>query len=101
MSQCIAPRELMIETIEKRFEKFPPGSIAPRGFGEPGKWERNLGLPEVGTRMFRTEVPSVTFRHAHSLSGRRVIPDRYPIKDEIPYWGKAIELWNRVYGGNN
>ncbi len=97
MSQCIASTELMIKTLETRFEKYPDEASPPRGFGEPGKWEGRLGLPEVKIGTFMTKAPPITFRHNNSLSGVRNISERYNKRSELSHWGNAIDLWRRMY----
>ncbi len=97
MSQCIVSTELMIKTLEERFEKYPDMTSPPRGFGEPGKREDQLGLSKVGIETFMTITPPITFRHTNSLSGVRGIPEKYSKKSELPYWGSAIDLWRRMY----
>jgi hypothetical protein len=98
MSQCVAPTDMLINSLELRFAKFPDLQSVTRGFGEPGRGERHIGLPEVKIDRFRTQTPSITFRHDQSLSGRRRIRDRYTKASALPHWGKASELWGEVYG---
>lgn len=98
MWNCIAPIELMVKTLEARFEKYPvKGSQI--GWGEPGRYERKLGLPPVKSLAFKTEIPNITFSHETSLGGvRRVGPEDIK-KPELPYWGNAKELRERMWNG--
>ena len=103
MSMCIAPTALMVETLERRFEKFPKllsneemGAIG--GFGEPGKFEFRYGLPEVKREAFETKIPTLVFNHRPSVGGVRKVTAKDTVKEELPYWGKASDLWNRMYG---
>ena len=98
MWNCIVSTELMIKTLEARFEKYPvKGSQI--GWGEPGRYERKLGLPPVKSLPFRTEIPNITFSHETSLGGfRRVGPEDIK-KPELPYWGSAKELRERMWNG--
>lgn len=102
MAMCICPRHLLIETLEERFRKYPepvPHDIAKKtGWGEPGRYEKNLGLPLRKLEYFRSAEPNVTFNHGDSLMGRRKVnPDDILAKSVEP-WGEANALWRDVYG---
>lgn len=102
MAQCIAPRELLIETLEERFGKYPaevPHAIAKRsGWGEPGRYEKNLKLTPRRLEYFRTQDPNVTFNHAASLMGRRRVNPTDLLVKELEPWGSGQALWDRVHG---
>ena len=102
MAQCIAPRALLIETLEARFAKYPepvPHQVAKKsGWGEPGRYERNLGLPPVKLTHFRTHQPNITFNHSESLMGRRRVNPDDLLADVLEPWGDAVSLWERVHG---
>jgi len=98
MGQCIVSTEYMVETLETRFEKYPNNVHITGAFGELGIGEHKLGLPEVGIGVFETEIPPIAFKHRYGLSGIRKIPERYSQCEELPYWGNAKELWDKVYG---
>ncbi len=99
MSMGIAPTELMVDTLTKRFAKFP--QLLPReqlaGFGEPGRFENKLGLPTVKMETFVTQTPTLVFNHRPSVGGVRKLLTRDVVKDELPYWGKASEIWEKMY----
>ncbi len=100
MCMCIAPTELMVKTLETRFEKYPTKPESLIGFGEPGRYDHRLGLERPKSDKFRTKIPTLTFVHKPSMGGvRRVMHKIDIVEKEIPYWGNAIELWNRIYGG--
>lgn len=94
MSMCIAPTELMIDTLETRFAKY---SECTPHFGEPGRFEHKLGLPAVKIDSFRTKIPTLTFVHRPSLSGKRKLFPNDVIEKILPHWGSATELWDRIY----
>lgn len=103
MSMCIAPTKLMVDTLEKRFEKFPRimsreemGAVG--GFGEPGKFEVKYGLPEVKIERFSTKIPTLVFNHRPSVGGVRKITEKDTVVKDLPYWGNAKELWERMWG---
>lgn len=102
MAMCIAPRLLLIETLEERFAKYPvevPHAVAKRtGWGEPGRYEKNLGLAPRKMEYFRAAEPSVTFNHGESLMGRRRVNPGDIIVDDLPPWGNADALWKRIHG---
>ena len=100
MCMCVAPRELMIEVLEKRFEKYPEPIERRKfkGFGEPGRYEDLLGLPPVKMETFKTADPTVTFNHRPSLGGKRRILKTDLIEQTIEPWGKAYDLWCKYYG---
>jgi len=99
MCMCVVPKELLIETLEKRFEKYP--KVVNRDerpyFGEPGRYEEILGLPEVKMETFTTNDPTLTFNHRPSLGGKRKILKRDIVKKSIPFWGDAETLWREYY----
>jgi len=101
MSMCIASRELMVETLEKRFEKYPDPLIREKGeligFGEPGRSEAKLGLPGVKMETFNTRIPTLVFNHRPSVGGVRKLLKRDTVKKELPYWGEANDLWKRMW----
>ena len=100
MCMCIAPRDLIIRVLEDRFAKYP--TILPRaelrGFGEPGRYEKFLGLPPVNLERFRTKYPTITFNHRPSTGGVRKMLATDKIEKELPYWGNAKDLWERIHG---
>ena len=99
MCMCIAPTELIIKTLEQRFEKYP--EVLPleklKKFGEPGRFEEHRGLPKVDMEIFRTKIPNLTFNHKPSVGGKRRLLSRDIVREEIPYWGNAKTLWDRTW----
>ena len=93
---CIVPREFMLALAEKKLEAYEI-TKNPLAFAEPGRRERNVGLPPVKVMGVSTEVPSLTFRHPISLSGigRSLNSDRKA--ESLPFWGKASEVWSKFY----
>ena len=98
-SACVAPRDLMISTLEERFRKYPKDGIArPYDFGEPGGYEWRLGLPKVEYKMFRTSIPILAFNHKFATHGRRRITQYDTSAMELPFWGNAKDVWDRIHG---
>jgi len=103
MVGCIAPTELMIRTLEQRFEKFPEPirqTYDPRlvGWGEPGRYEGVLRLPKVGIDFFTSVSPILTFNHKKGLGGLRKSGVNDKIEINLPPWGDAKSLWEFYYG---
>ena len=104
MHTCIVTTDLMIKTLEARYEKYPnilyKGELI--GFGEPGRSEYKLGLPYVNMIKFKTNPPVLVFNHRPSVGGvRRVIFEGNRadiVADTLDYWGPAADLWSDVYG---
>jgi hypothetical protein len=98
---CIVSRDLLIQTLEARFAKYPecpPGRWAWSNFGEPGRVEDRLGLPRISCALFETFPPGVvTLNHRDSLGGQRRMGSD-PVQDTLIGWGKAADLWRRIHG---
>ena len=99
MSTCIANRDLMVDTLRKRFEKYPiplePAQTG--GFAEPGRYEWKLKLPPVKIMGFSTDPPPVVFWHRPSLGGIRALKSSDVITTDHPYWGNAKEMFDKFY----
>jgi hypothetical protein len=99
MSMCIASTKLMFDTLKEKFEKYPSKDTDKwKYFGEPGKYEGHLGLTIREKQFFTAPDPSITFNHKNNLGGRRKRYNTDPSASELPYWGKAIDLWKEFYG---
>lgn len=103
MAMGLCRRTLMIETLRERFAKYPnpplDTTVAKKaGWGEPGRYEKNLGLPPRRLeRRAWTERPNVTFNHGGLMGRRRVNPDDARFTTVEP-WGDANALWERIHG---
>lgn len=102
MAMCIAPRDLLVATLEERFAAYPepvPHEVAKKtGWGEPGRYERNLGLTPRKLAYFESAQPCVTFNHALGLMGRRAVKPDDRTCDELPPWGRADDVWRAIHG---
>lgn len=102
MAQCIAPRDLLVDTLRERFAKYPvpvAHDMAKRtGWGEPGRYEKNLGLARRSLSYFQTTLPNVTFNHGDSLMGRRQVKPDDVTRQDLEPWGDANDAWSRIYG---
>jgi len=92
----------MVDTLETRMKKYTREAYAHikhlKYYGEPGRYETELGLPVVKRRHFQTVTPVLTFNHRPSYGGMRAALKSDVLEYELPYWGKATELWERVHG---
>lgn len=95
MMTCVASRHLMVRTLSTRFKAYPQQIFDKRrlrSWGEPGRYEGNLNLPEVRRDFFNTMLPVVTFDHKGSLYGLRRWNKDDRIERELPHWGPAMDL---------
>jgi hypothetical protein len=95
-STLIAPRKLMIEALEERFKKNPPGT-ASSITGELGRAniETKLGVTIRQQQLFFTDIPVIRFDHDFGYDGaarrhrkRMGCMQSY----DIYYWGKVTDL---------
>lgn len=99
MWQCIAPRQLIIDALEERFAMYPkpfPRKVPQPA--EPGKHDKKFNLTPRKIKIVDTTLPIVTFNHRPSMGGLRKILKSDTIKTDIPHWGDATQLWNKIYG---
>jgi hypothetical protein len=102
MLACIVNRTLLVDTLEKRFEKYPeppPGRQAWRTWGEPGRVESYLRLPVVKRQAYKTKHAIVTVNHKGSLGGKRKQYPNDEYTEELPVWGRADRLWSELWRG--
>lgn len=92
----IAPRQLTIEALEERFNKYPNG--LPEGLvGElgRGKIEQRLGVTERRHIEFWTTDPVLCFNHGLGLDRLQINQRKrmwFVRAFDIPYWGQAEEM---------
>ncbi len=100
MCMNISRRKMLIDILEMRFKKYPEiinGKDFDH-FGEPGRSEKQLGLPKVEIDRFKSEGdPTVTFNHRPSLGGKRRLLSKDIIQKSLEPWGEASTLWDRFY----
>ena len=100
MCMCIAPTELLVETLCQRYAKFPHFLSREEcgGWGEPGRKEKQLGLPQPDLMIYETEIPTLTFNHRRSTGGRRRVMKSDILAEELPHWGSVKDVWANVHG---
>lgn len=95
-ASLIGPRELVIQTLEERYSKYPNGT-PDKLTGEIGRWEieNGLGIKRVKKVTLETEIPIIQFKHNYR---RLEVGDvggtstRGVKSIELPYWGKVEDL---------
>jgi len=95
-TSLIAPRDLVIQTLEERYRKYPKGT-PDRYTGEIGRWEIENGLriKRVRKMEFKSDTPFVQFKHDYrrpelgSVITTSITP---PITYDLSPWGKAKTL---------
>jgi hypothetical protein len=97
---------MLIDSLEERFKRF--NELIAQGkkeeeiishWGDPGRYEDNLGVTRRPTEEFTTPVPNIVFSHEEAFGfvsmGKRKKPGEQKAY-ELPNWGKAeniVKLW--------
>ncbi len=84
LSQCIAPRELLIECLEERFKL---SEIPKKYCGEVGIFEKKLGIKEFPYETFETKDPNVIICHRSDTSGRKYYGKDADWAGKLSPWG--------------
>lgn len=101
-STLIAPRELFIAAMTERFARYPEDADVPlQIWGEPGRYEKLLGVTVRKSVQFFAAEPCVTFSHPDAI-GYDIQGERKRLGDlrayDIPSWGRADNLLRNYYG---
>ena len=95
LGQLICQRDLFIEAMGERFEKYHDDGVDLGIWAEPGKYERQLGVTPRESEVFWTNPPNVAFSHDSALSyenlGKRKRLGELRATS-IPFWGSAEEV---------
>ncbi|MBI2009515.1 hypothetical protein HYS84_03900 [Candidatus Saccharibacteria bacterium] len=96
LSGLICERDLFIEAMEERFSLWPDDNKIDKSiFGEPGKYDKQLGTTSHPTEVFYANPPNIVFSHQTALSfeglGTRKRAGQIRAT-EIPYWGTAEKI---------
>lgn len=94
LNGLICERQLLIDHLEERF-KLWPGEVDINIFGEPGKYDNQLGTTPYPSQDFYTNPPNIVFSHQANLQfkglGTRKALGQIRATS-IPYWGSATEI---------
>jgi hypothetical protein len=96
LSTLICERELYIKVMEERFAKYPDEKTAPLHlWGEPTKYESQLGVTVNKAEFYYSKDPTIMFSHPEALGyqglGKRKKLGLKPTP-VLKYWGKASEV---------
>lgn len=107
VNQLISPRKMLIEAMEERFARLEEikkeygkkEEEIIKYWGDPGRYEKYLGVTIRPTETFMSTCSSIVFSHEHafgylSRGERKRLGDLRII--EVPYWGRAedvLKLW--------
>lgn len=104
VNQLIAPTSLLIDSMEERFNKFKdvPDEKVPISFwGDPGRYEKQLGVTVREFECFAAPEPSIVFSHEEAFGflnhGVRKSVGEFA-RTELPGWGSAekiMALWKQ------
>lgn len=94
LNGLICERWMLIEHLEERF-KLWPGEVDINIFGEPGKYDNQLGTTPYPSQDFYTNPPNIVFSHQANLQfkglGTRKALGQIRATS-IPYWGRALTI---------
>ena len=103
VNHLIAERDMLVEALEERFAKHPDPDKTPLSYwGDPGRYEKYLGVSVRKTEIFFSSVPGIVFTHKdafgylnHGKRKRLGNPRAY----DIPVWGR-VENMLKLYDKN-
>jgi hypothetical protein len=96
-------RDYLVDALEERYAKYPDESkINVNAWGEPGRYDDVLKVTLRNTQDVKSDIPIVQFNHPKSLcykslgTKKKVGSERV---QDLPYWGNAIDVFNKFYLG--
>ena|ERR1035437_7555849 len=94
LNSLICEREMLIEHLEERFRLWPD-EVDINIFGEPGKYDNQLGTTPYPSQDFYTNPPNIVFSHQanlqfEGLGTRKALGQVRAL--EIPVWGRAEDV---------
>ena len=104
MTNMICTRDLMVKTLEERYEKYPEEVDIPyHRWCEPGRYEKHIKVSPVKNETYMSNMPSVVFSTPEALGygnlGHRKRHSRIRAT-AIPYWGEAESIL-KLYAPNS
>lgn len=107
VNQLIAPRKMLIDCLEDRFGRLPKliermgEERMLRFWGDPGRYEENLGCPPRAIDTFMCTCPSIVFSHEYAYGYEYNQGKRKRLGDlriiEVPFWGRAEDVLSSYY----
>ena len=91
----ICERDLFIKVMKERFAKFNDDNYPKHLFGEPGKYEKQMGVKVNKWEFYQAKEPSIVFSHPkalgyQTLGKRKKLGEK--IAEELAPWGKAENI---------
>lgn len=99
-SQLIAPREALIKTLMERIA-IPFEGWRRRHLGEPGRYEKLLGLTEFDHVRFESPQPNIVITHIDGFQGQGLGRRKrmaQPTASAIEPWGSAEDMLQKFIG---
>ena len=100
LNGLICETDLFIIHMDERFQIWNDHNIDANIFGEPGKYDNQLGTTPYPSQSFYINPPNIVFSHQTNLQfeglGTRKAHGNIRAT-EIPYWGRAEEVV-KLYG---
>ena len=94
LNGLICERQMLIDHLEERF-KLWPGEVDINIFGEPGKYDNQLGTTPYPSEDFYCNPPNIVFSHQANLQfkglGTRKALGQIRATS-IPFWGDAATI---------
>lgn len=94
LNGLVCDRQMLIDHLERRFELFP-NEVDINIFGEPGKYDNQLGTTPYPSQDFYTNPPNIVFSHQANLQfqglGTRKALGQIRAT-EVPGWGRAEDI---------
>ena len=109
VNQLIAPRDYLVEALEERFarveelKKTKSEADIIKYWGDPGRYEKYLGVKVREVKHFFSSVPSIVFTHESAFgylnhSNRKKLGN--PKAYDIPVWNRAEDILKLYYDPN-
>ncbi|MCK5219121.1 hypothetical protein KAR10_06350, partial [bacterium] len=96
LSNLIAHRETLIKNLKERF-RVHADNVHPSLCGEPGYFDKRLGMTEYSFETFKTEKPNMVIYHNRGITKGRLHGKDAPPTKEIPGWGRS-DYWVKKFG---
>lgn len=105
MNSLITTKKALVKTLEERYTKYPvlekiPPKLYKLYWGEPGRFEKHLGITPIKTEEYSSTVPNIMFSTSEALGyldlGSRKTHSEIRTNKVEP-WGTAEEIL-KLYG---
>lgn len=107
VNQLIAPRKMLVEALEERFKRLEeikdkwPERMILKFWGDPGRYEGNLGVTIRKTYQFYAWTPCIVFSHEYAYGYEYNQGKKKKLGDlriiELADWGRAEDVLKLFY----